>query len=108
VQYGTLFKTCCQSTKTPPVEALSPILWKLATQAYLTILNNLAQDNYLAEALKMRNLVSEFTPGGYGGLPPPDDSVDVRLSIDPTAAARPTAPVVSNVHLTRFGCVTSA
>lgn len=55
----------------------------------------------------MRNLVSEFTPGGYGGLPPPDDSMDVRLSIDPTAAARPTAPVVSNVHLARLGCIIS-
>lgn len=64
------------------------------------------QDNYLAEALKMRNLVSEFTPAASrGALPPPDASADVRLSIDPTAAERAAAPLVGRESVPFDSCL---
>ena len=46
----------------------------------------------------MRNLVSEFTPELALGLLPAPSDADVHLTIDPTAAARDTAPLVRGSH----------
>jgi hypothetical protein len=53
------------------------------------------QDNYLAEALKMRNLVSEFSAPIDGRLAAPDPAADARITIDPMGAAPDDTPLVS-------------